>query len=56
MKLLFKKNIIIRSLSESSNDLVQVKAKYLGKNGIVSELTKNMRDLEPEERAKKIIS
>lgn len=33
------------------NDLVQVKAKYLGKEGIVSELTKNMRDLKNEERA-----
>ena len=33
------------------NDLVQVKAKYLGKAGIVSELTKNMRDLSNEERA-----
>lgn len=33
------------------NDLVQVKAKYLGKTGIVSELTKNMRDLSNEERA-----
>ena len=37
--------------SKTSNDLVQVKAKYLGKNGIVSELTKNMRDLSNEERA-----
>ena len=33
------------------NDLVIVKAKYLGKTGIVSELTKNMRDLSNEERA-----
>ncbi len=33
------------------NDLVIVKAKYLGKNGLVSELTKNMRDLKEEERA-----
>jgi phenylalanyl-tRNA synthetase alpha chain len=37
--------------SKTLNDLVQVKAKYLGKTGIVSELTKNMRDLSPEERA-----
>ena len=33
------------------NDLVQVKAKYLGKTGTISELTKNMRDLSNEERA-----
>ena len=33
------------------NDLVIIKAKYLGKTGIVSELTKNMRDLSNEERA-----
>ena len=37
--------------SKTLNDLVIVKAKYLGKNGIVSELTKNMRDLSNEERA-----
>ena len=35
---------------KSNNDLVIVKSKYLGKNGIVTELTKNMRDLSPEER------
>ena len=33
------------------NDLVITKAKYLGKNGLVSELTKNMRDLSADERA-----
>ena len=32
------------------NDLQMVKAKYLGKTGIVSELTKNMKDLKEEER------
>ena len=32
------------------NDLVITKAKYLGKTGIISELTKNMRDLSEEER------
>ena len=37
--------------SKTLNDIVMVKAKYLGKNGIVSELTKNMRDLSNEERA-----
>lgn len=37
--------------SKTPNDLVIVKAKYLGKNGIISELTKNMRDLSNEERA-----
>ncbi len=46
-------NELIKDLenSKTPNDLVQVKAKYLGKTGIVSELTKNMRDLSPEERA-----
>lgn len=34
----------------NNNDLVQVRAKYLGKSGIVTELTKNMRDLSQEER------
>jgi len=33
------------------NDLVVTKAKYLGKTGIISELTKNMKDLSNEERA-----
>ena len=33
------------------NDLLVTKAKYLGKNGIVSDLTKNMRDLDSEKRA-----
>ena len=37
--------------ANTPNDLVQIKAKYLGKNGIVSELTRNMRDLSNEERA-----
>ena len=36
---------------KTPNDLVQVKAKYLGKLGVISELTKNMRDLSNEERA-----
>ena len=36
---------------KSLNDLVMIKAKYLGKNGIVSGLTKNMRDLSNEEKA-----
>ena len=34
----------------TNNDLVQVKAKYLGKTGIISDLTKNMKDLKEEER------
>ena len=34
----------------SINDLLQVKAKYLGKEGIVSSLTKNMKELSNEER------
>ena len=36
---------------KTPNDVVIIKAKYLGKNGIVSDLTKNMRDLSNEERA-----
>ena len=36
---------------KTPNDIVQVKAKYLGKTGVVSELTKNMRDLQNEEKA-----
>ena len=31
-------------------DLVDIKAKYIGKNGLVTELTKNMKDLSVEER------
>lgn len=46
------KENLIKDLNEikNNNDLVLVKSKYLGKNGIVTELTKNMRDLSPEER------
>ena len=46
------KENLINDLNEikNNNDLVMVKSKYLGKNGIVTELTKNMRDLSPEER------
>ena len=35
---------------QTPNDLVVTKAKYLGKSGIISDLTKNMRDLSEEER------
>ena len=31
-------------------DLVDIKAKYIGKNGLVTEMTKNMKDLSIEER------
>ena len=34
----------------SLQDIVDLKAKYVGKNGCVTELTKNMRDLSVEER------
>jgi len=46
------KENLINDLNEikNNNDLVMVKSKYLGKNGIVTELTKNMRDLSQEER------
>ena len=37
-------------LVKTSNDLVTLKAKYLGKTGIVTELTKNMKDLSQEEK------
>ncbi len=47
------KEALIHDLEEikTNNDLVQVKAKYLGKTGIISELTKNMKELSNEERA-----
>lgn len=35
---------------DNKNDLSMVKAKYLGKNGIVTEITKDMRSLSNEER------
>ena len=35
---------------KTNNDLVTLKAKYLGKTGIVTELTKNMKDLSQEEK------
>ena len=35
---------------DNKNDLAMVKAKYLGKNGIVTEITKDMRSLSNEER------
>lgn len=46
------KDSLIKDLEEikNNNDLVMVKAKYLGKSGIVTELTKNMKDLSQEER------
>ena len=31
-------------------DIVEIKSKYIGKNGVISELTKNMKDYTPEER------
>ncbi len=50
------KNEIIQSLEEDLKsvtklpDLFNVKAKYLGKKGIVTELTSNMKDLSNEEK------
>ena len=35
---------------KSTQDIVDIKAKYIGKNGCITELTKNMKDLSPEER------
>lgn len=34
----------------SLQDIVDIKAKYIGKNGSITELTKNMKDLSPDER------
>lgn len=46
------KEELINDLSnvQTANDLVITKAKYLGKTGIITDLTKNMRDLSQEER------
>ena len=46
------KDSLLKDLENVSNnnDLVQIKAKYMGKNGIVTELTKNMKDLSQEEK------
>ena len=35
---------------KTNQDVVDIKAKYIGKNGCITELTKNMKDLTPEER------
>ena len=45
-------NNLIKDLEsiKTLNDLVVCKAKYLGKNGCVSELTRNMKDLNIEEK------
>lgn len=51
-----KKEEILRELEENvksivtMQDLQNLKVKYLGKKGLVSELTANMRDLSPEEK------
>lgn len=51
-----KNEEIVKSLQEdiktvkTKNDLIELKAKYLGKKGIVTELTSNMKDLSVEER------
>ena len=37
-------------LIKTNQDIVDIKAKYIGKNGCITELTKNMKDLTPEER------
>ena len=46
------KNSLIEDLNNinNNNDLVMVKAKYLGKSGIVTMLTRNMKELSQEER------
>lgn len=35
---------------KTTQDVVDIKAKYIGKSGVITELTKNMKDLSPEER------
>lgn len=35
---------------KTTQDIVNIKAKYIGKNGSITELTKNMKDLTPDER------
>ena len=35
---------------KTTQDIVDIKAKYIGKNGSITELTKNMKDLTPDER------
>ena len=51
-----KKNEIISELENdlqiinTSQDLIELKAKYLGKKGLVTVLTSNMKDLSVEER------
>ncbi|MCR5787628.1 MAG: phenylalanine--tRNA ligase subunit alpha [Bacilli bacterium] len=46
------KSSIDEDIKEVKNlqDIVDIKAKYIGKNGCITELTKNMKDLTPEER------
>ena len=46
------KDSLLKDLENVSNnnDLVQIKAKYIGKNVIVTEITKNMKDLSQEEK------
>ena len=51
-----KKEVILNALNNdieevsTSNDIVNLKVKYLGKKGLVTELTSNMKDLSVEEK------
>ena len=51
-----KKEVILNALNNdieevsSSNDIVNLTVKYLGKKGLVTELTSNMKDLSVEEK------
>lgn len=36
--------------AKNNNDLNNIKSEYIGKNGIITEITKNMRDLSQEEK------
>ncbi|MBO4601037.1 MAG: phenylalanine--tRNA ligase subunit alpha [Bacilli bacterium] len=37
---------------KTTQDIVDIKAKYIGKNGCITDLTKGMKDINPEERKK----
>ena len=35
---------------KTTQDIVDIKAKYIGKSGLITDLMKNMKDYSPEER------
>ena len=51
MKIKIKEELVLElSKINNNNDLLVLKSKYLGKTGIVTEITKNMKELSQEER------